>query len=64
MFVRVNAIFNTWGLILHEGRIGGLHEPKRVSQQIWHPLKIRTLKRTCVNCNSATCKPNDMNVDM
>ena len=24
MFVRVNAIFNTWGVILHEGRIGGL----------------------------------------
>ena len=23
MFVRVNAIFNTWGVILHEGRIGG-----------------------------------------
>ena len=24
MFVRVNAIFNTWGVILHEGRVGGL----------------------------------------
>ena len=24
MFVRVNAIFNTCGVILHEGRIGGL----------------------------------------
>ena len=24
MFVRVNAIFNTWGVMLHEGRIGGL----------------------------------------
>ena len=24
MFVRVNAIFNTWGVILHEGRIDGL----------------------------------------
>ena len=24
MFVRVNAIFNTWSVILHEGRIGGL----------------------------------------
>ena len=23
MFVRVNAIFNTRGVILHEGRIGG-----------------------------------------
>ena len=27
MFVRVNAIFNTWGAILHEGRIGGLINP-------------------------------------
>ena len=63
MFVRVNAIFNTWGLILHEGRIGGLHGPKRVPQQIWHLLKIRTLKQR-VNSNSATCKQNDMNVDM
>ena len=26
MFVRVNAIFNTWGVILHEGRIGGLRD--------------------------------------
>ena len=25
MFVRVNAIFNTWSVILHEGRIGGLN---------------------------------------
>ena len=25
MFVRVNAIFNTWGVILHEGRIDGLN---------------------------------------
>ena len=24
MFVRVNAIFNTYSVILHEGRIGGL----------------------------------------
>ena len=24
MFVRVNAIFNTCGVILHEGHIGGL----------------------------------------
>ena len=24
MLVRVNAIFNTWGVILDEGRIGGL----------------------------------------
>ena len=24
MFVRVNAIFNTWSVILHEGCIGGL----------------------------------------
>ena len=24
MFVRVNAIFNTWSVILHEGRTGGL----------------------------------------
>ena len=25
MFVGVNAIFNTWSVILYEGRIGGYH---------------------------------------
>ena len=29
MFVRLNAIFNTWGVILHEGRIGGLTDSRK-----------------------------------
>ena len=34
MFVRVNAIFNTCGVILHEGRIGGLCGPTVISYSI------------------------------
>ena len=36
MFVRVNAIFNTCGAILHEGRIGGL---------LYHTLSSEIFKK-------------------
>ena len=45
MFVRVNAIFNTWGVILHEGRIGGFkltfyRLPRKVYVQNMAAVKV------------------------
>ena len=41
MFARVNAIFNTCGVILHEGRTGGLSG--KIENQIEADTNIKSL---------------------